>query len=278
MHNTPKIGELLIHAGVIDALQLETALVEQEQWGRRLGVTLIKLGMVEENHLIRALAQQLGLPATSLEGRRIAPETISLVPSRVAMEHSVIPLFVKRADSCGKLFLGMEDPSKLEVLDDLCFRTGLEIQPVMMGPTELAQAIDRYYTRKEALPVGRTSGETTIGERSLGLAHSAAPVARSPGSRSAETQGENAIHASEGGGVPATNMSPMLLDREISLDELSGEDPPSLREEIRRLMDDSKKTRLVVKALTQVLVEKQLFSLDEIQKRIADLKSADPKA
>ena len=94
MGNTLKVGDLLIHAGVIDELQLKAALAEQEQWGRRIGVTLIKMGLVEENHLIRALAQQLGLPATSLVGRRIAPEVIALVPARVATQHGVIPLFV----------------------------------------------------------------------------------------------------------------------------------------------------------------------------------------
>jgi len=273
MGNTLKVGELLIHAGVIDELQLKAALAEQQQWGRRIGVTLIKMGMVEENHLIRALAQQLGLPATSLVGRRIAPEVIALVPSRIATEHAVIPLFVKRTGNTGKLFLGMEDPSKLEVLDDLCFRTGLEIQPVMMGPTELAGAIERYYTRKEALALDSDdsmSGETTIGERSLGLADSK-PVMKP----SAEPRSVGRANSEVASPLRALGVDSMSHDREISIDELGSALPDGLVADVGRVAHDTEKTRLVVKAITQLLVDKQILSLDEIQSRIGQLRSGD---
>ena len=145
MQNRPRVGEILVSAGIIDEMQLESALGEQKRWGRRLGVTLIKMGMVEEGHLIRALAKQLDLPVASLAGKRIPEDVIALVPARVASEHGVIPLFTKEGGRNGQLFLGMEDPSNLAVLDDLSFRTGMEIHPVMVGPTELGEAIDRYY-------------------------------------------------------------------------------------------------------------------------------------
>ena len=72
MSEKPRIGEILVRAGVIDEMQLSSALGEQSRWGRRLGVTLIKMGMVEEGHLVRALATQLDLPVASLAGKRIA--------------------------------------------------------------------------------------------------------------------------------------------------------------------------------------------------------------
>ena len=62
MRDRPRVGEILVSAGIIDEMQLTTALGEQSRWGTRLGVTLIKMGMVEEGHLIRALAKQLDLP------------------------------------------------------------------------------------------------------------------------------------------------------------------------------------------------------------------------
>ncbi|MGB0617846.1 MAG: hypothetical protein ACPGVZ_00130 [Myxococcota bacterium] len=145
MQNRPRVGEILVAAGIIDEMQLEAALGEQKRWGRRLGVTLIKMGMVEEGHLIRALGKQLDLPVASLAGKRIPKEVIALVPARMASEHGVIPLFTKRGGRNGQLYLGMEDPSNLAVLDDLAFRTGMEIHPVMVGPTELGEAFDRYY-------------------------------------------------------------------------------------------------------------------------------------
>lgn len=278
MHNRLKVGELLVHAGVIDEMQLRAALGEQARWGRRLGVTLIKLGMVEENHLIRALAQQLGLPATSLGGRRISPEVIALVPARVATQHSVIPLFIKRVGNSGKLFLGMEDPSKLEVLDDICFRTGLEIQPVMMGPTEIDQAIDRYYRRKNEVSadsIETGSGETTIGERSLGLAASDNPVrpASQPAfpERSLELESQTDPSETESIGQKA-------IDREVSSDALGGGGASEFMADVDRAVHGTEKTRLVLKAVTQLLVDKGILSLDEIQSQIDQLRMGRSKS
>lgn len=150
MRDRPKVGEILVQAGIIDELQLASALGEQTRWGRRLGLTLIKLGMVQEGQLVRALAKQFDLPVASLAGKKIAPEVIALVPARVASEHSVVPLFVKKEGHREQLFLGMEEPSDLGILDDLAFRTGMVIRPVMVGPTEIGEAIDRYYNAKPA--------------------------------------------------------------------------------------------------------------------------------
>ncbi|MEZ4280158.1 MAG: hypothetical protein R3F21_11150 [Myxococcota bacterium] len=158
MRDRPKVGEILVQAGIIDELQLASALGEQTRWGRRLGMTLIKLGMVQEGQLVRALAKQFDLPVASLSGKKIAPEVIALVPAKVACDHSVIPLFVKKDGPKAQLFLGMEEPSDLGVLDDLAFRTGMLIRPVMVGPSEIGEAIDRYYTTK-SVPAAPASSE-----------------------------------------------------------------------------------------------------------------------
>jgi hypothetical protein len=265
MDNKLKVGELLVHAGVVDEQQLEAALAEQQQWGRRLGVTLIKLGMVEENDLVRALAQQLGIPATSLDGRRIAPEVIALVPARIATHQAVVPLFVQRSGNAGKLFLAMEDPSKLEVLDDLCFRTGLEIQPVMMGPTELGRALDRYYTTTHEISLGtsatESSGETTISERSLGL-----PAPRTANRKDGSL--ELASRAERKAPQPEQNLE---RGRELSIGEIGGDLSADFGVDVDRVARDSEKTRLVVKAVVQLLVDKQILTLDEIQTRVREL-------
>ncbi|MBW2382018.1 MAG: hypothetical protein JRG92_00225 [Deltaproteobacteria bacterium] len=143
----PRVGEILLRAGVIDKHQLQAALGEQRRWGRRLGSTLIKMGFIEERALVRALASQLDLPVATLEGKRIHPEVLGLVPRAVAEKYMVIPLFVKKEGSMNCLFVGMEDPSSLDVLDELSFRSGMTVRPVLVGPSELAEAIDRYYCR-----------------------------------------------------------------------------------------------------------------------------------
>jgi type IV pilus assembly protein PilB len=240
MQDRPKLGEILVQAGVIDELQLASALGEHQRWGRRLGVTLIKLGMVEEGHLIRALAQQLDLPIASLGGKRIADEVIALVPAKLASEHGVIPLFVKRGEK-GRdhLYLGMEDPSNIAVLDDLSFRTGLQVHPVMVTPSDLGAAIDRYYF---ARPEKARSASAPRADETLGMPN----LRRRPD--------------------PDVELD---LEEEIPKPGL----PESVLEDVARAVEVSERTRLVTKALTQLLIEKGVLDLAEVQAQIGRLKS-----
>ncbi len=145
MFEKPKIGEILLQAGVIDAMQLKAALGEQTRWGGRLGIALIKLGFLSERDLVRGLASQLELPIADLEGKRIPRAVLELVPAAFAEEFTCLPLFVKEELGIETLFLGMDDPLNLDVLDDLSFRIGMPVRPVVVAPSELNEGIDRFY-------------------------------------------------------------------------------------------------------------------------------------
>jgi len=54
-----RIGELLVEAKLISREQLELGLAAQQKSGRKLGLTLIELGIVSETQVTQALSQQL---------------------------------------------------------------------------------------------------------------------------------------------------------------------------------------------------------------------------
>ena len=280
-----KVGEILVHAGVIDDLQLRSALGEQARWGSRLGMTLIKMGMVEEGHLIRALAQQLDLPVASLSGKKISDEVLALVPARVATEHSVVPLFTKKGGHCDQLYLGMEDPSNLDVLDDLTFRTGMEVYPVMVGPTDLHAALDRNYRRSaspdsSANPLPLDLDMPFDGDREDPLA---------------ETMGEMNLRSVEGDPAdeassrvvmpplrPPTPIIPIAVQNVVVSEELPPQAPArsivttipdALLGKISDAVSETERTRIVAKAVTHLLIEKGILSLEEVQERIDKLKA-----
>jgi hypothetical protein len=145
MQKRLRMGEILLRAGAIDKFQLEAALGEQARWGRPIGATLIKLGFIDEHDLVRAVATQLNLSVARLDGKQISPEMIAIVPPSVARTRMILPLFVKEAGIRRTLFVGVEDPADLEAFDDLAFRTGMDVKPVMVCPSELHAAIDQYY-------------------------------------------------------------------------------------------------------------------------------------
>jgi len=140
-----RLGEILVEAKMIDDFQLRSALSDQKRWGQPLGVTLLKLGFLEEDEMVRVLSRQLDVPIVDLRSKRIAPEVLAAIPIQVTEKLRCIPLFKKTDGGRDVLYLGMEDPSDLSVLDDLAFRTGIDIRPVLVGPNQLSDAIERHY-------------------------------------------------------------------------------------------------------------------------------------
>jgi hypothetical protein len=152
-----RLGEALRAEGLVDELQLRAALGEQARWGNRLGETLVRMGFVPETELVRVLARLLRVPAVDLAGKAIEPPILDLVPQVLAEKYQCIPLFAKRQGGVELLYLGMDDPTNLTAVDDVSFRTGLGVRPVLVGPVQLRDAIAAYY-RGEGLPPGSEPG------------------------------------------------------------------------------------------------------------------------
>lgn len=145
MSRRPRIGEVLIQAGIIDELQLEAALGQQQRWGGRLGRSLVGLGFLDEPTLVRVLSDMLRVPVAQLGHKHPAPDVLELLSADLAEKYCCIPLFTKREGGKAVLYLGMEDPSDLAALDELAFRLGMPVRPVLVAPTELRDAIGRLY-------------------------------------------------------------------------------------------------------------------------------------
>jgi hypothetical protein len=141
----PKLGELLVQAGAIDDAQLQSALGEQRQWGRPLGMTLVRMGFLDEDTLIQTLATQLKLPVVKLSGKQVNPEVLERVPIDLAEKHRCIPLLVNDEGGQQVLYLGMEDPADLDALDEISFRLSEKVRPVLVMPSQLDEALKRHY-------------------------------------------------------------------------------------------------------------------------------------
>jgi type IV pilus assembly protein PilB len=144
--NTLRIGDLLVREGLITKDQLAKALAEQRSSGMRLGYVLVKEGFVQEVEVTKALARQYRVPAVDLSRFEVDAKIIKLLPSEVAIKHTVLPL--KREGRT--LTVAMGDPTNMQVLEDLKFITRFDIFPVIAGEYTLRMAIEKYYEHTEA--------------------------------------------------------------------------------------------------------------------------------
>ncbi len=137
-----KLGEMLVKAGKITQEQLDEALKGQVIFGGRLGTNLIEMGYLEEDDISRLLSEKLGVPYVPPEQLMTIPAgVIALIPREMAAKYKVIPLSLEKK----KLVLVMEDPSDLAAIDEIAFRTGFNISPVITPEVRLLAAMEKYY-------------------------------------------------------------------------------------------------------------------------------------
>jgi len=245
-----KLGDLLVEAGLIDEFQLAAALGEQSRWGNRLGETLVQLGYLTEAELVRTLSRQYGIPGVHLEGKQIEPEVLALLTAEVAEEYRCIPLFKKQVSGGEVLYLGMAHPEDLRVIDDVSFRAGLPVRPVVVGPLQINAAIGTLYRGEGPRPVEAASAlaETPLPDGDTAPVFSDLPQAVSESSGEAgsavESEGGDAASRDFDGEVMTAPLQSVSKPREVP-------------------------TRDILHALTQLLIENDVLSRAELLERIA---------
>src|SRR5512143_1348252 len=143
------LGELLLREKILSADQLKSALEFQRKNSLPVGTSLVQLGYLTEEDIAQALSRQLGYPYIDLDQFDVYAEVITLIPVDVAKKYMIMPIHRIR----NFLTLAMVDPTDLEIIEDIRFRTGLSIQPVIASETGVANAINKYYGTADAIRV-----------------------------------------------------------------------------------------------------------------------------
>ena len=140
-----KLGELLVAAGAINVTQLGAALADQRSFGKPLGTTLVQMGYLDEETLMRTLARQLKLPVAWLRDKWVEDAVRDLLPAELALKHRVLPLSLTIQDTGKVLHLAIHNPHDLEALDAVGFQVGHKVSPVLAAASELDDALKRHY-------------------------------------------------------------------------------------------------------------------------------------
>src|SRR5215813_12059812 len=89
----PRLGELLVAAGLLTVEQVEQALRAQVVWGGRLGTNLVELHHLELDSLSRMLGRQHHLPAAlARHFEKADPELQRLLSPEFAERFSCLPV------------------------------------------------------------------------------------------------------------------------------------------------------------------------------------------
>ncbi len=137
-----RIGQVLVDLGHLTEGQLEAVLEEQQtRPGELFGSIAVAMGMLNEDHVTQALAEQLGLQVINMTDMVISPDVLSHLTQPMAELYRVIPIAFKD----GTLTVASCDPQKISVIDELRSFLGYDIRACVATEQEILAGLDRFY-------------------------------------------------------------------------------------------------------------------------------------
>ncbi|UCF31033.1 MAG: hypothetical protein JSV26_00985 [bacterium] len=140
-------GTLLVESGLITEKVLSEALQRQIIFGGRLGTNLIEMGAVSEESILKILSSQHKVPYAMAEHfDNIPKETLNAIPKDLLEKYRIIPIKAEKH----RITLAMEDPTRLDVIDEVSFRTDRVIKPVVASELRITHSLERLYDIRRA--------------------------------------------------------------------------------------------------------------------------------
>ena len=151
----PRLGDLMVAAGVISKANLDAALKQRQETRLPIGETLIKLGFITEPVMRQALCTQLNIPFIDLDKIEVDRSLGKLLNRNYARKYSVLPI--------GKIgntvTLAMDDPTDVRTLREIETFSGFSTNIVTSTRSAFWRAYGRLFD--EDFQPG-TSNETVI--------------------------------------------------------------------------------------------------------------------
>ncbi|MGS0690120.1 GspE/PulE family protein [Shewanella sp. 0m-8] len=143
-----RLGDLLVQEHIISEAQLQQALSEQRNTGKKLGRTLIDLSSITEQQLLQFLSHQLNIPFLDISKRAIATEVVSLLPEVQARRYRALVV----EDKGDSVLIAMSDPADLQAMDNLeLLLAPKSISIAVVTEEQLLDAFDNLYRRTDEI-------------------------------------------------------------------------------------------------------------------------------
>ena len=142
-------GELLLKANIIGVDELKAAEIIRDSSGGNIVDILIDRGCLTRGRFVETLKMRFGIEVIEhLTADMADPESLSLVPRALCREMGVLPLGLKGTNT---LRLAMVDPTHIGNLDDVRFMTGLQVDPVLVSRSQLAEVLAEVHSEEDDL-------------------------------------------------------------------------------------------------------------------------------
>ena len=130
---------MLLEEKLCSAAQIEEGLETQVVHGGRLGTNLVELGFLQEKDLARMLGKQHNVAYAAGE-MQPDPAAMALGDASFFDDHDILPM---RVDAT-RITVAVMDPRRIEPLDQLGFKAGKRVVPVVIPEFRMNQLLRRH--------------------------------------------------------------------------------------------------------------------------------------
>ena len=139
-----EIHEVLIERGLVSEDDLKMARQQQKLGKKNLTSTLTDLGYADEDHVLTCYALHLGMPYIPLTQFPKNPELAKVLPSRLAYEHTIVPV-----DAVAQtIVMAASEPLNEKAKHDIETEIGKRITVLLANRRDIKAAHSKYYGNK----------------------------------------------------------------------------------------------------------------------------------
>src|SRR5688572_2739030 len=136
------LGRALVQQGRLVQADANAIQVEAAKAGLSFVQQLVQVKKLSAKEVSQFAAQTFGYPLLDLNAVDIDQLPLNLIDTKLVMNHRVIALG-KRGN---RVFVAMSDPSNEQVLQEVKFATGLNLEPVVVEDDKLEKVMKKFAT------------------------------------------------------------------------------------------------------------------------------------
>lgn len=133
------LARKLVSAGLLDEAAAAKASQAAQQRKRSLVRHLVDEKLVPASAIAMTASREFGFPMIDIGAVELDNALVKTVKTETIKKHGVLPLYQRGK----KLFVGVPDPTNLQVLDELKFATGKNVEAVVVEADKMEQAIEQ---------------------------------------------------------------------------------------------------------------------------------------
>lgn len=155
-----RIINALLQMPEITQEEIEAVSRLQQMQGISFGEAILRKGLIEERDFLLLLVRELNIPSIDLSKYKLDERLKEVVPERLARQYKLIPISML-GDS---ITVALADPFNIFAIDDLRDITGKNVDVVMGTPSQIRDAIDKFYLDPRKGSVAEVSKNIDVGD------------------------------------------------------------------------------------------------------------------